>query len=67
MKWMRFKHGNRDAFGLVDGAWVQVHEGNLFDQPVPTSERIALDQIEWMTPCVPSKMIGLCSFLNSSN
>jgi 2-keto-4-pentenoate hydratase/2-oxohepta-3-ene-1,7-dioic acid hydratase in catechol pathway len=59
MKWMRFKHADREAFGLVDGPLVQVHEGNMFDQPVPTSQRIDIDQVEWLTPCVPSKMIGL--------
>ncbi len=59
MKWMRFKHANREAFGLVEGATVQVHEGNMFEQPLPTSERIAIDQLEWLTPCTPSKMIGL--------
>jgi 2-keto-4-pentenoate hydratase/2-oxohepta-3-ene-1,7-dioic acid hydratase in catechol pathway len=59
MKWMRFKHGNREAFGLVVGPLVHVHEGHMFDQPTPTSERIAIDQVEWLTPCVPSKMIGL--------
>ena len=59
MRWMRFKHSNREAFGLVDGEMVQVHEGNMFDHPVPTSQRIAIDQVDWLTPCLPSKMIGL--------
>lgn len=59
MKWIRFKHGTREAVGIVEGAMVQVHHGNMFHQVEPTSEWLALSDIEFLTPCVPSKMIGL--------
>ena len=59
MKWMRFRQGDTERFGLLDGAKVQVHEGNMFDQPKPTAEHIALSDVEVLTPCQPSKMLGL--------
>ncbi len=59
MKWMRFRHGTREGFGSLQGDSVQVHEGDLFDQPRPTAQHIVLSELEWLTPCQPSKMIGL--------
>ena len=59
MKWMRFKHGSREGFGVLHGDAVQVYEGDLFNRPTVTSEHLALGDIEWLIPCQPSKMIGL--------
>ena len=59
MKWMRFRHGTREAFGALARDTVQVFEGDLFDRPQPTDEHIAIEAIEWLTPCRPGKMIGL--------
>lgn len=59
MKWLRFRHGGREAFGMLDGDCARVHRGDMFDNPVPTGELIALNEIEWLTPCKPSKMIAL--------
>ena len=59
MKWLRFRHGTREAFGALARDTVQVFEGDLFDHPQPTDEHIAIEAIEWLTPCRPGKMIGL--------
>jgi 2-keto-4-pentenoate hydratase/2-oxohepta-3-ene-1,7-dioic acid hydratase in catechol pathway len=59
MKWMRFRQGSREGFGSVQGDSVQVHQGNMFDHPTATSEHLAVGDLEWLTPCQPSKMIGL--------
>ena len=59
MKWMRFKHGERQGFGLIQGTQVLVHAGNMFDQPMLTSEQLALSQLQVLTPCQPTKMVGL--------
>jgi 2-keto-4-pentenoate hydratase/2-oxohepta-3-ene-1,7-dioic acid hydratase in catechol pathway len=59
MKWMRFRQGTREAFGALARDTVQVFGGNMFDHPQPTGEHIALDAVEWLTPCQPGKMIGL--------
>lgn len=59
MQWLRFEHRGAEGFGrLVDGV-VEVYCGDLFAAPTPTGERIALAEVRLLTPCRPSKMIGL--------
>ena len=59
MKWMRFRHAAGEAFGVLDGDEVQVHDGDLFAAPRPTGARLAVAGLEWLAPCRPSKLIGL--------
>lgn len=59
MKWMRFRHRGVEAVGRLDGGQVHVHAGDLFAAPQPTGEQLAVEAIEWLTPCRPTKMIGL--------
>lgn len=59
MKWLRFRHAGRIGFGQLHGDAVRAYEGELFDAPRDTGEQIALADVEWLTPCVPGKMIGL--------
>ena len=59
MKWMRFRQGSREGFGVLQGDTVQVHDGDLFKRPMATSEHIATSGIEWLIPCCPTKVIGL--------
>ncbi len=57
--WLRYAHRDRTAFGILDGAAIQVHEGDIFAAPTKTGQSIALDEVKLLTPCVPSKMIAL--------
>lgn len=60
MKWMRFRRpGSAEAFGVLQGDEVLVHEGDLFGESAATSQRVPLAQVQWLTPCVPGKIIGL--------
>jgi len=59
MHWLRFEHQGAARFGALDGDRVIVHEGDLFGDKRPTAEALAPDGITWLTPCVPSKLIGL--------
>nr|WP_316640991.1 fumarylacetoacetate hydrolase family protein [uncultured Roseateles sp.] len=65
MKWMRFRHAGREGFGVTDGTSVQVYEGDMFDQPQPTPQRLALSGLQWLTPCQPGKMLGLWNNFNA--
>ena len=58
-RWVRFQHAGATAFGAVDGTSVAVHEGDLFDAPRPTDERVPLEGLAWLPPCVPGQIIGL--------
>ena len=66
MKWMRFRHGGREALGRLDGDQVQVFTGELFEAPTPTGERLPVAEVEWLIPCRPGKMIGLWNNFNAA-
>jgi len=57
--WIRFEQGGHVAFGTLHGDLIQIHRGNLFDQPQPTEERVRLSDVRVLTPCDPSKMVCL--------
>lgn len=59
MKWLRFRAGGRERFGVLAGDKVQAYEGNMFGDKRASGEEFAVGAIEWMTPTQPSKMIGL--------
>ena len=66
MKWMRFRHGGREALGRLDGDQVEVFTGDLFESPQPTGERVPVAEVEWLIPCLPGKMIGLWNNFNAA-
>jgi 2-keto-4-pentenoate hydratase/2-oxohepta-3-ene-1,7-dioic acid hydratase in catechol pathway len=57
--WIRFKHAGSTGFGLLEDGAILVHGGNLFDAPSPTKQKLALDDVEVLTPTQPGKMIAL--------
>ena len=59
MKWVRFLHGGAAAFGCIEGDAVLRHEGDLFDAPRPTGERLPLAGLTLLAPCAPGKVVGL--------
>ena len=59
MKWMRYRHNGAEGLGLLMGETVQLHSGDLFDQPHPTGAVLQTSEIEWLAPCRPGKIIGL--------
>ncbi len=57
--WIRVMHGADVKFGTLEDGEITVYEGEMFGHSVATSERVPLGAIEVLTPCRPSKMIGL--------
>ena len=58
-QWIRVKHNGNIKFGALDNGHISVHSGDMFDGPSPTSESIPLASVEVLTPCLPTKIIGL--------
>jgi len=58
-KWIRVKHNEDIKFGTLDSGNISVHSGDMFDGPSPTAESIPLASVEVLTPCLPTKIIGL--------
>jgi 2-keto-4-pentenoate hydratase/2-oxohepta-3-ene-1,7-dioic acid hydratase in catechol pathway len=59
MKWMRCRHEGRECFGVLEGSTLLVHEGDPFDAPRATGERVEVSGVEWLMPCRPGKMLAL--------
>jgi 2-keto-4-pentenoate hydratase/2-oxohepta-3-ene-1,7-dioic acid hydratase in catechol pathway len=59
MLWMRFSRQRGIEVGILDGDNVQVCSGDPFSGGKPTGEALPASEIQWETPCVPSKMIAL--------
>lgn len=59
MKWLRFRHGGAEGFGVLDGEQVRVHEGSMFDAPRTTGATLALAGLQLLAPCRPGKVVGL--------
>lgn len=57
--WVRFEHAGRIGFGTLQGGEIAIHEGDLYESPRSTGSTIALSAVRPLTPCVPSKLIGL--------
>jgi 2-keto-4-pentenoate hydratase/2-oxohepta-3-ene-1,7-dioic acid hydratase in catechol pathway len=45
--------------GILDGATLLVHEGDMFAGAKPTGETVDTTRARWLTPCAPSKMLAL--------
>ena len=54
MRWARFAHDGRTAFGIVEGDRVAEVSGGLFDPPSPTGRTFAVDRIRLLPPVIPA-------------
>ena len=58
-RWLRFSEGGAVRFGALEGAAVRVHEGDMFERPVPTGRTVPLAGLTLLTPVQPTKVIAL--------
>jgi 2-keto-4-pentenoate hydratase/2-oxohepta-3-ene-1,7-dioic acid hydratase in catechol pathway len=58
-KWVRFRRGDREALGALEGDTVSIFEGDLFAGPQPTGEHVAAAGLAWLAPCRPGQIVGL--------
>jgi 2-keto-4-pentenoate hydratase/2-oxohepta-3-ene-1,7-dioic acid hydratase in catechol pathway len=59
MRLLRFRHGDRIATGAIqtgDDA-IQVLAGTFFEDPLPTGEQLAVDDVQLLAPILPSKLV----------
>jgi 2-keto-4-pentenoate hydratase/2-oxohepta-3-ene-1,7-dioic acid hydratase in catechol pathway len=59
MRLLRFRHGDRIATGVAETGddTVRVLGGTLFEDPLPTGEELALDELHLLAPVLPSKLV----------
>ena len=66
MRWLRFARDGGAALGFLEGEAVHVCRGDLFGEPEPTGEVVALADVRLETPCAPTKMIALVNNLREA-
>jgi len=57
--WVRFKHDNDTALGMLQGNDIAVCANDLFDAPQPTGETVPLADAELLAPCTPNSILAL--------
>lgn len=57
--WLRYRHEENIGFGLLEGQTIHIYDGEMFDDPISTGQSIKLQDVTMLSPCVPTKMIGL--------
>jgi len=59
MKWLRYCHKGHIGFGKLVGDTLQVHQGNLFENPVLTDLILSVSDVQILAPCQPTKILAL--------
>jgi 2-keto-4-pentenoate hydratase/2-oxohepta-3-ene-1,7-dioic acid hydratase in catechol pathway len=59
MRLVRFRFGDRIATGALDGEEIRVLRGTFFEDPVPTGDAVAIDDVRLLAPVLPSKVVGV--------
>jgi 2-keto-4-pentenoate hydratase/2-oxohepta-3-ene-1,7-dioic acid hydratase in catechol pathway len=59
MRLVRFRHGDRIATGAIAAGedTIQILGGTFFEDPLPTGDEIALDDVLLLAPVLPSKLV----------
>jgi 2-keto-4-pentenoate hydratase/2-oxohepta-3-ene-1,7-dioic acid hydratase in catechol pathway len=59
MRLLRFRFGDRIATGAIEPGSddVRVLRGTFFDDPLPTGERVPVDDVHLLAPVLPSKLV----------
>jgi 2-keto-4-pentenoate hydratase/2-oxohepta-3-ene-1,7-dioic acid hydratase in catechol pathway len=57
--WLRFERNGVRGFGILAEGMVAVHQGCMFDNPLPSGESVPLSSVRLLAPTQPSKMIAL--------
>ncbi len=59
MKWLRCRDRGMETWALLEACTAHTVEGSPFGRYERTGRELPLDTLEWLTPCVPSKMLAL--------
>jgi 2-keto-4-pentenoate hydratase/2-oxohepta-3-ene-1,7-dioic acid hydratase in catechol pathway len=57
--WVRFRYQDTTGFGTISQSQISVHDGEMFGRSWVTDRRLALSDVELLSPCQPSKIIAL--------
>jgi 2-keto-4-pentenoate hydratase/2-oxohepta-3-ene-1,7-dioic acid hydratase in catechol pathway len=62
MKILRFRDGDQEKWGVLNGEKINIIAGSIFADYEVLEETVLLEEVQLLAPCVPSK--GVCIGLN---
>ena len=57
--WVRCQWQDRVCLGKLDGNHIEICEGSLFDDPLPSGETVELAEVRLLAPYTPSSILAL--------
>jgi 2-keto-4-pentenoate hydratase/2-oxohepta-3-ene-1,7-dioic acid hydratase in catechol pathway len=64
--WCQILFEGKACFGLRQDEQILIHEGGLFSGPVPTGQKVAVEEAEWCAPVEPRQLLGLWNNLHEA-
>ena len=58
-KWVRFNSNGQTCLGMLDGDNISLCSNDLYAEPAPTGENVALSDVELLTPFTPNSILAL--------
>jgi len=59
MKIVRFSIGGRIEYGILDGEFIQVIEGEPYQAIKPVNRKYPLSELRLLAPCLPTKIVAM--------
>jgi 2-keto-4-pentenoate hydratase/2-oxohepta-3-ene-1,7-dioic acid hydratase in catechol pathway len=64
--WCRVVVDGNARLGLRQDEQILIHQGDLFANPVPTSQQLKVEEAEWLAPVEPRQLLGLWNNLHEA-
>ncbi len=58
-KWVRFETNGVEAIGVLEGEVIKEYSGTMFAVGEASGVQHQADEVKWLAPCMPAKMIAL--------
>src|SRR5690606_18796267 len=58
-RWVRFSHAGNTQVGTLEGDNIQVHTGDMFNNPVKTDTVVNINDVKVLMPAQPTKIIAM--------
>jgi hypothetical protein len=64
--WCRILLDGKARLGLRQDEQILIYEGDLFANPLPTGQKLDVQDAEWLTPVEPRQLLGLWNNLHEA-
>jgi hypothetical protein len=58
-RFVRFRMGSADSYGILDGETIHAIRGDLFGRHKETGAKHKLGDVKLLAPCTPSKVLAV--------